>query len=154
MKYAQLDAGVVTLVFTPQEGFTLEESFTTEYASLFEPCPEEVEPGWIKTGPNTFVAPITLEPVNVSDISLPVYSGDDITINCEYTCTDPTATVTYSWTNGGGLPIVGATNSSFTFTGITEEFEGAYTCTVLADNGTESTSLTKTFNIVVYPAIP
>jgi hypothetical protein len=100
------------------------------------------------------VAPITLEPVNVSDISLPVYSGDDITMDCEYTCTDPTATVTYSWTNGGGLPIVGATSSSFTFTGITEEFEGNYTCTVLADNGTESTTLIRTFSVVVYPAIP
>jgi hypothetical protein len=108
---------------------------------------------WIGPG-GVAVGILPLEPASVSDATLPVYSGDDITINCEYTCTDPTATVTYTWTNGGGLPIVGATNSSFTFTGITEEFEGNYTCTVLADNGTDTGSLAQTFSVVVYPAIP
>jgi hypothetical protein len=109
---------------------------------------------WLSTLGGVPTGGLVLEPANVSDPTLPVYSGGDVTINCEYTCTDPTATVTYSWTNGGGLPIVGATSSSFTFTGITEEFEGNYTCTVLADNGTDIGSLAQTFNVVVYPVIP
>lgn len=109
---------------------------------------------WLSTVGNVPTGGLVLEPANVSDAEIPVYSGGDVTINCEYTCTDPTATVTYSWANGGGLPIVGATDSSLTITGITEIYEGNYTCTVLADNGSDFGSLAQTFSVTVYPPLP
>lgn len=109
---------------------------------------------WLSTTGGVPTGGLVLEPANVSDSTISVYDGGDVIINCEYTCTDPTATVTYSWANGGGLPIVGATNSSLTITGITEIYEGNYTCTVLADNGDDTGSLAQTFTVNVYPVLP
>jgi hypothetical protein len=134
MKYAQLDAGVVVLVFTPQAGFTIEESFTPEYAALFEPCPDEVEVGWIKNGTGTFLPPLTLTAVNVSDSFQFVEYGATVVFNCEYSCDDVTATVTYQWSDPDGSPITGATSSSYTIPNALTLSQGLYTCAVSASN--------------------
>ena len=152
MKYAKVSSGLVTEVFTPQPGFTIEESFTPEYAALFEACPEEVEQNWIQTSDGTFLPPLTLEPVNVSDSSLSVYVGSSITIHCEYSCGD--CEVVYQWLNPGGLVIAGATSSSLTLSNLTEKLDGTYTCNVSASNEKGQTgSASGSFKVTVYPTI-
>lgn len=61
MKYARVDYLVepnfVIEVFTPPQGFTIDECFTPEIVAQFEPCPEEVGQNWIKNEDGTFSPP-------------------------------------------------------------------------------------------------
>lgn len=59
MKYARVIDSVVQEVFTPPAGFTLQECFHPDLVIQFEPCPEEVEGGWLKQEDGTFIAPPT-----------------------------------------------------------------------------------------------
>jgi len=43
-KYAIIQSSVAVEIFTPQEGFTLEESWPPEHAVLFSEVPDEVTP--------------------------------------------------------------------------------------------------------------
>lgn len=152
MKYAQVSSGLVTEVFTPQPGFTIEESFTPEVVALFQPCPEEVEANWIQTSDGTFLPPLSLEPVNVSNRTQSAYTGSSLTLNCEYSCGD--CEVVYEWLNPGGLPIPGAIGSSLTLSNLTEKFDGTYTCNVSASNDMGQTGYAfGAFTVDVYPAI-
>lgn len=60
MKYARIVELTAVEVFTPPEGFTLDECFTAELVAQFVPCPDEVQGGWILQDDGTFIAP---EPV-------------------------------------------------------------------------------------------
>jgi hypothetical protein len=58
MKYARLSTeNTVIEVFTPPEGFGIEDCFTPQVVAMVEPCPDEVEQNWIKQEDGTFVAP-------------------------------------------------------------------------------------------------
>jgi hypothetical protein len=57
MKYARVSDSIVQEVFTPLEGFTIDECFTAEIVAQFEPCPAEVQGSWLKQPDGTFVAP-------------------------------------------------------------------------------------------------
>lgn len=57
MKYARIIDSTVQEVFIPPAGFTLEECFHSSLIAQFEPCPDEVEGGWLKQEDGTFVAP-------------------------------------------------------------------------------------------------
>lgn len=42
MKYARIENGIAIEIFTPQEGFTLEESMHPDFAVLFEVVPDNI----------------------------------------------------------------------------------------------------------------
>ena len=46
-KYARSVNGVVQEVFTPPNGFSINDCFTPEVVALFRSCPDEVEAGWL-----------------------------------------------------------------------------------------------------------
>ena len=55
MKYARISGdGLVLEVFTTPAGFELNECFTAEIASQFEPCPDDVEANATKNPDGTF----------------------------------------------------------------------------------------------------
>jgi hypothetical protein len=154
MKYATIDpSGLVLGVFTPQPGFTIEESFTPEEVALYELVPDEVEPGWFKESGGTIVAPIDLTPVNVSDINEPVYDNvASLTLNSEYSCTN--CTLSYVWRNPGGLLISDATTSSLIFNSVTAEMSGTYSCSISASRTNGQTApAEQLFNLRVYPTL-
>ena len=108
-----------------------------------------LNPTWVT---NPILGPLSLTPVNVSEPELSAYTGDSLTLNCEYACAD--ATVTYEWINPGGLVIAGATSSSLTLSNLTEKLDGVYTCNVSASNEKGQTgSASGSFKVTVYPAI-
>lgn len=57
MTYARVHESIVIEVFVVPQGFTINDCFTPEIVAQFEPCPDEVKPGWIKQEDGTFVAP-------------------------------------------------------------------------------------------------
>ena len=57
MKYARIVDSIVFEVFTPPEGFALEECFNAELVAQFEPCPEHVEQRWKKNADGTYSEP-------------------------------------------------------------------------------------------------
>jgi hypothetical protein len=58
MNYARLSTeNTVIEVFTPPEGFTIEDCFTPQVVAMFESCPDNVEQNWIKQADGTYVAP-------------------------------------------------------------------------------------------------
>lgn len=57
MKYARVVNSVVQEVFTPPEGFTLQECFTAEVVAQFLPCPEDVQGCWVLQPDGSFSAP-------------------------------------------------------------------------------------------------
>jgi hypothetical protein len=68
MKYAMFDSkNNVTHTFVPQEGFTIEESFTAEVVAMYSVIPEEVEAGWKRHQDGTFSAP-TPETIPVASV--------------------------------------------------------------------------------------
>lgn len=58
MKYARIVDSIVAEVFTPPEGFALEECFTAELVAQFTACPDHVEGGWTINEVGDFVAPL------------------------------------------------------------------------------------------------
>jgi len=58
MKYAKIINDEVTDTFVPQQGFTIEESFTPEVVAMYVIVPDEVEAGWKRHQDGTFSAPI------------------------------------------------------------------------------------------------
>ena len=60
--YARVVDGSVVEVFSPPEGFTLDQVFHPDIAALFVAAPDDVEVGWCYDG-KTFSAP---EPVQLS----------------------------------------------------------------------------------------
>lgn len=59
MKYARLDnSNIVSEIFTPQPGFTIQESFTPEVVNMFEPVTDDVEIGWQKNSDGSFSPPL------------------------------------------------------------------------------------------------
>jgi hypothetical protein len=62
MKYARIVSNSVQEVFTPPDGFTIEECFHPDVVKLFEPVPDEVDVGWLKNPDGTFSAPPVVEP--------------------------------------------------------------------------------------------
>lgn len=68
MKYAMFDLkDSVTHTFVPQQGFTIEESFTAEVVAMYVVVPEEVEAGWKRHQDGTFSAP-TPETIPVTKV--------------------------------------------------------------------------------------
>lgn len=56
-KYARVVNSVVAEVFTPPADFPdIAQCFTPQVVAMFEPCPAEVEAGWIKKADNSFEA--------------------------------------------------------------------------------------------------
>lgn len=108
------DAAVFTEYLTPEDALTA--------ALLIDPAYDS----------NIILGPLTLEPVNVSDSPVSALYGTSPTLNSEYSCTDPTATVTYLWKGPDGVVIGGATSSSYTISNVIPENAGTYTCEVLA----------------------
>lgn len=109
---------------------------------------------WRSIYGNVPTGSLILEPGTVSESNLSVYAGGNIDIDCNYTCTDPTATVTYSWTNAGGLPIVGANTATLSLSGLTEAYTGTYYCLVAATNPDLDFGAVKIgFTLTVYPTI-
>lgn len=95
---------------------------------------------------------LILEPSNVSDENIHAFAGSNVTIDCEYTCTDPTATVTYKWYNEGKLLL--GTASSLTLSTVTDQYSGLYLCIPKADNGVDIGATGVLFSVKVYPAAP
>jgi hypothetical protein len=152
MKYAQVKSGVVSEVFTPLPGFTIEESFVPEIAAQFEPCPEEVQAGWTKTAGGEFLPPVPFIPVNVSPSAISAYAGDSVILNCEYSYGD--CQISYQWFNPGNLPIEGANQSHLTLNNLVEKLDGTYSCNVFASNGEgQVASTVGSFRVAVYPPV-
>jgi hypothetical protein len=100
---------------------------------------------------NNIYGPLALIPVTISDPSQSVTYGASVTLDCEYECTDPAATVTYEWLNSSGATV--GTSSSLTISGVTQLTEGTYTCNVSASKANGQTgSATGTFSVTT--AIP
>lgn len=57
MKYARAQNQRVLEVFSPPEGFKLEECFSPSIAALFERCPDDAEANWRKLEDGTFEGP-------------------------------------------------------------------------------------------------
>ena len=57
MKHARVIGGVVIEVFVEPEGFAIDECFTPEIVAQFEPCGEEVQPGWVRDESGELVGP-------------------------------------------------------------------------------------------------
>lgn len=51
-KFARVVSGVVQEVFTPPNGFNINDCFTPEVVAQFRPCPDDVEPGWLYDSAN------------------------------------------------------------------------------------------------------
>jgi hypothetical protein len=99
---------------------------------------------------NNIYGPLALTPVNVSPSEVSAYEGANVTLHCEYSCED--ASVSYQWTNPGGLLIPGATGPILTIGNITPIYDGTYTCAVSASNEKGQTgSASGTFKVTVFP---
>lgn len=57
MQYARVVDSIVQEVFTPPQGFALQDCFTAELVADFMPCTAEVQNGWIAQPDGSFTAP-------------------------------------------------------------------------------------------------
>ena len=104
--------------------------------------------------PDIILGPLYLTPVNISAGEQTVDLGVTVTLNSEYTCSDPAATLTYSWKDPDGNVIAGATSDSYTTPGITEFTNGVYTSVAVATNSAGQTSYDYVNNFSVNPTLP
>lgn len=138
---------------------TLDSYSINTFASLIELPPEG--PGtanwdgsaWLSVDGNVPTGGLILEPVNVSDAMLSVYEGGNIDINCEFSCSDPNSTISYNWSNGGDLPIPGATSSTLSLTNVSPSLSGDYYCLVSSTCDSDFGAKKIKFTLTVYPAI-
>jgi hypothetical protein len=96
---------------------------------------------------NFILGPLFVTPVNVSPNSTSTNYGASVTLDCEYECSDLSATISYEWFSPQGTSL--GTASSLTTPGITQFNQGFYTCVVTAVNakgqtGEESRSFSVT----------
>lgn len=71
MKYARIIDNHAVEVFTPMEGFTLQDSFHPDIAMQFVEVPEEVTAGSTKNEDNTWAIFIAPEPRSLQPEGLP-----------------------------------------------------------------------------------
>lgn len=124
------------IVYIQAEGlvtFAPDSAAFTEYAT-----PADAAAAALAINPsydlNNIYGPLVLTQVNVSESEVSASYGDSVTFDCEYSCDDATATVTYQWSGPDGNPIAGATSSSYTLTDALSFSAGTYTCAVTASN--------------------
>ncbi len=134
---------VGSLIGAPDDS-TFEEFLTADDAAARA---KEIDPGY---DVNNIYGALPLTPVNVSDNNQSTYEGANVTLHCEYSCED--ASVSYQWTNPGGLVIPGATGPTLTIGNITPIYDGTYTCAVSASNEKGQTgSASGSFKVTVFP---
>lgn len=134
------NAKILTSSYTGFEEFeTVEEAATRAV---------EIDPTF---NTNEILGPLVLEADNVTSSPISAFAGSDLEIDCAYTCTDPTATVTYAWSGPTGS--LGITTSSLLLDNLTENYSGEYTCVVSASNASNQTGTeTVNFDLTVEPA--
>jgi hypothetical protein len=102
------------------------------------------------------LGPLEFTPVNVSDPQESATPGSAVVLNSEYSCSDPTATISYQWSfNGSDIP--GSTESSLSLDNASEAYAGTYECVVSAanslnQNGSVTTGITLTVNPAPEPS--
>jgi len=129
----EIDGGLTYVSVVGSETYTVDSATFTQYLT-----PEDaltaallIEPSF---SPNTILGMLQLSPVNLSSQEISATYGSSVTFDCEYECSDPTATITYQWKDFSGTDIPGATSSSYTLTGVSPAMEGTYDCAVSASN--------------------
>jgi hypothetical protein len=99
---------------------------------------------------NIILGPLELTPVSYSDLDPVVSKDDDVTMYIEVTCSDPAATITYTWYDPEGQIIPGATTGTYTILQVKESDAGKYICQVAAENEKGQTGgLGPVFNLTV-----
>lgn len=132
-------------IFTPP-GYSAFEEFEEKTDAALRAI--EIDPNYSTDGILGF---LVLDPTNLSPGAQEISVGANITLNSEYECTDPTATITYSWSGPTGN--LGVTASSLTFDNVTDAYAGIYTCVVTASNPlNQSGTVSNSFTFTVIPA--
>jgi hypothetical protein len=130
----------------PGAGYTGFEEFVTPAEAAARAV--EINPAY---DTSLILGSLTLDPVNVSDPLETAYIGANLTLDCEYECTDPSATVTYSWSGPTGD--LGVGGSSLILDNVSEAYSGIYMCTVIATNSlNQSGASGNQFLITITPA--
>jgi hypothetical protein len=135
------------ITYYVQEGFSSLTEYTTKQAAAEAAL--AIDPSY---NGNIILGELTLNPINVSPPEETAFFGSDVTLSCEYECTDSTATVAYQWyLNGSEIP--GTGGSTLELSNVSTVYSGNYACYVSATTSFNQTGeASATFALTTAPA--